>query len=145
MRITRPVLGKILQHALGLGVPSPETVRQRAREIALIEGREEYTEQDWKRAFHELHGGHHDTGEQNGQDDEMAGATSERDMVATSLGHQVNRGEVDGGDSMGEELVAEGLDEAAHDQMLEASRDQRDRDAGDRDEESGAGDLKTRH
>ena len=123
MKITRPVLGKILQHAQGLGVPSPDTVRQRALELALIEGRATATEEDWKRAFHELHGGHHDQGDQNGQDDEMVDSISERDMVASSLGHRVNRGEVDGGESLGEELIAEGLDEAAHDRMLQSRRD----------------------
>ncbi len=92
MRITRPVLGKILQHARGLGVPSPDTVRERARELALIEGRDTYNDQDWKTAFHELHGGHHS--------------------------------DTDESQSVGEELVAEGLDEAAHDQMLEAHRTQ---------------------
>ncbi len=46
---------------------------------------------------------------------------SERDMTATDNGHHVEnlRG---GEDNMGEELVAEGMDEAMHERMLEASR-----------------------
>ena len=123
MKITRPLLGKILQHAQGLGVPSPETVRQRAMEIAMIEGRETTSDEDWKRAFHELHGGHHEAGDHD-QDGEMAEAISERDMVAPSLEHRVHRGDVDGGESLGEELVAEGLDEADHDRMLQSRRNE---------------------
>ena len=115
-----------------MGVPSAETVRQRAMELALIEGRSIYTDEDWKRAFHELHGGHHENGE-NGHraaDDEMIEAISERDMVAPTLGHHHNN-EVEGGASLGEELVAEGLDEAVHEQMLESRRLDRDHDAED--------------
>jgi hypothetical protein len=135
MRITRPVLGKILQHSQGLGVASPETVRRRAQELAVIDGRDVYTDQDWKRAFHELHGGNHDTGDSNGHglDDEMKDAISERDMIAPSLGHHVGRMEMEGGDCIGEELVAEGLDEAAHDHMLQAH--QRDESKEEPDEE----------
>ena len=116
----RPVSGKILRHAEGMGVPSPETVRQRARELALIEGREHYTEIDWRRAHRELHGGNHDPDlfNLNGPDDEMAEIISERDMIAPTLGHHNARTTVDGSASIGEELVAEGLDEAEHDRML---------------------------
>ena len=123
MRITRPVVGKILHHANGMGVPSPDTVRERAQELARIEGREGYNDEDWKRAFHELHGGHHGNESEAARaaDDEMAEAISERDMVAPTLGHH-NSHNIDGGESLGEELVAEGLDEADHDRMLEARR-----------------------
>lgn len=123
MRFTRPVLGKILQNAEGLGTPSPDTVRRRAQELALIEGRPEYNEHDWKCAFRELHGGHHETGDENGPspDDEMLMDTSERDMVAPTLGHH-SAPKMDGGENVGEELIAEGLDEAVHNQMLEARR-----------------------
>ncbi|MEI6349852.1 MAG: hypothetical protein WCP06_01955 [Verrucomicrobiota bacterium] len=123
MKIKRPVVGKILCHTNGLGVPSPETVRERALELARIEGRTEYTDEDWKRAFRELHGGHH--GNENeatrAADDEMIDTASERDMVAPTLGHH-NGHNIDGGDCIGEELVAEGLDEADHDRMLASRR-----------------------
>jgi len=50
----------------------------------------------------------------------MAESISERDMTATDSGHHVEnlRG---GDDNVLEELVAEGMDEAAHDQMVAAS------------------------
>jgi hypothetical protein len=51
----------------------------------------------------------------------MEQSVSERDMTATDNGHHVEnlRG---GDDNVLEELVAEGMDEAVHDRMLEASR-----------------------
>jgi hypothetical protein len=119
MNSSRPTYAKIVVHANGLGVPSPEMVRQRALELAAIDGRREYNEADWQRARHELHGGH----EQSWDDDEdrMEQSISERDMTATDSGHHVEnlRG---GDDNVLEELVAEGMDEAVHDRMLEASR-----------------------
>lgn len=130
MRFARPVFGKILEHGEGLGVPSPETVRQRALEIALTEGRSMISKPDWKRAVKELHGGHHAVGDSDGEDSEMAAATSERDMVSPGLGHHMNHLAADGDISMGEELVAEGLDEAEHDRMVQACREQRAREEG---------------
>jgi len=138
MRISHPFLGKILQHAQGLGVPSPDTVRQRAKEDALIEGRPEFNEDDWKRAFRELHGGHHDNGDHNERplDDEMMEVSSERDMVAPSLGHRTGRGDLSDDHSLGEELVAEGVDEATHEQMLESRRND---ESSDEEEEDSRG------
>jgi len=125
MRMKRPLTGKILRHAQGMGVPTPETVRERARELALIDGRLRYSEADWRRAFRELHGGYHEPDAFNltGPDDQIAEIVSERDMIAPTLGHHPGRTEVDGNLSIGEELVAEGLDEAEHDRMLRCRRE----------------------
>jgi len=100
-------------------VPSPELVRQRAKELALIDGRTEYDERDWQRARQELHGGHPYSWDD--EEDQMPQSVSERDMTATDMGHHIEnlRG---GEDNVLEELVAEGMDEAFHDRMLEASR-----------------------
>lgn len=110
---------KILQHSSGLGLVDPETVRRRAMEIATINGRSagEYTEGDWSVAKCELQGGNH------------ALAASEdtsifpgHGLVAGTRGRRQPRYGDGGEETVGEELVAEGLDEAAHDQMLEAHR-----------------------
>lgn len=121
MKITRPVWGKIISHAEGLGTPSAETVRQRARELAMIDGRETPTEQDWKRAFLEVHGGHHDPS-LYGDDEEIVGAITETNSVAPTLGRHIHQMNPDGADSLGEELITEGLEEASHDRMLESRR-----------------------
>ena len=110
---------RILNHSNGMGVPSAETVRERALELANIDGRTKTDERDWDRAKNELRGGHAD---HNGSGQEMAGSVSEHDMVSPGLGHQTPRYSTDDDDSVLEELVAEGLDEAAHEQMLEARR-----------------------
>ena len=119
MNTIRPPYAKILVHANGLGVPSPEMVRQRARELAQIDGRAEYNELDWQRAKQELHGGH--PASWDDEEDRMEQSISERDMTATDNGHHTEnlRG---GEDNVVEELVAEGMDEAVHDRMLEAAR-----------------------
>lgn len=121
MNVTRPVSAKILENAEGLGVPSERTVECRARELALIDGRDTPTEADLRLAFIELHGGNHYPLENADlmSADEMALLTASSISVP-SLGHQTPRLEFEGGQSIGEELVAEGLDEALHDRMLTA-------------------------
>lgn len=120
MNTSQPPYAKIVVHSKGLGVPSPELVQQRAEELAQIDGRKEYNELDWQRAKQELHGGHPQSWDD--EEDRMPESISERDMTSTDNGHHIEnmRG---GEDNVLEELVAEGMDEAVHDQMLEASRE----------------------
>lgn len=124
MKITRPVSGRILNHAEGMGTPSAETVRQRAAELAAIDGRDAPTEQDWKRAFMELHGGHHEPGGHE-EESERLGAVMETDTVAPTLGRHLHEMDIEGSESLGEELVSEGIEEATHDQMIESRREEK--------------------
>lgn len=116
--------GKINLHGNGLGVPSPETVEKRAREIAMIDERnpDEFTEEDWRQAKNELTGveGSHAPEVDDSVDDEM----SERDDIPGASGHQVPNNGFEGDENVGEELVSGGIDEAAHDQMVEARREE---------------------
>jgi len=114
----RPTSAKIIQHSAGLGTPNSETVRRRAREIARINGRSEFNEEDWREAKRELHGGHN-LNDTNG-DMEMTAAVSEHDMVIGSLGHHSTNMLPEDGENVLEELIAEGMDEAVHEQMLMA-------------------------
>jgi hypothetical protein len=116
--------GKILNHSGGLGVPSPETVRVRAWELARIAGHEEVTEADWAEAKQELHGCHGHLPDDD--DEEMAEAVSQGDMVAGSLGHRRGTVSAEEPENVVEELIAEGMEEAEHEQMLEASRNHAD-------------------
>ena len=81
--------GKINLHGNGLGVPSPETVEKRAREIAMIDERDpdEFTEADWRQAKNELTGveGSHAPEVDDTVDEEM----SERDDIPGASGHHV--------------------------------------------------------
>lgn len=118
MSKTHPVSAKILQHSQGLGAPTAETVEKRAEELALIRGVGEFTKEDWQQAKRELHGG----GEGHGgeEDAESTAFVSERDMIASDTGHHVPNMGMEDTANVGEELIAEGMDEAIHEQMLEA-------------------------
>ena len=120
MKNNRALQAKIVRHAEGLGVPTPELVRQRAIEIARIDGRNSFNEQDWQQAKIELHGGNLGASGEDG--DEMEQSVSERDMVAGSLGHHTQNQGMEDNENVVEELVAEGMDEAVHDRMLEARK-----------------------
>jgi hypothetical protein len=119
MNSMRPTSAKIIQHSEGLGMPDSETVRKRAGEIALINGRGEFSEEDWRQAKRELHGGH-ESNDTNGEHD-MSAMFSEHDMVIGSMGHHSANLMPEDNENVLEELVAEGMDEAVHEQML-ASR-----------------------
>ena len=124
MSTMKPASGKIIQHSAGLGAPSAETVRQRARELARIDGREEFNDEDWQEAKRELQGGH-EPSDTNGEMN-MAAMVSEHDMIATSVGHHVENFGFDDQSNVAEELIAEGMDEAVHEQMLAARREEED-------------------
>jgi hypothetical protein len=116
--------GKINLHGNGLGVPSPEMVEKRAREIAMIDERnpDEFTEEDWRQAKNELTGveGSHAPEVDDAVDDEL----SERDDIPGASGHHVPNNGFEGDENVGQELVSGGIDEAAHDQMVEARREE---------------------
>ena len=111
-------------HGDGLGAPSPEQVEKRAREIAMIAERdpEEFTDADWDQARRELHGtaipAPPEETEQN------ADVVEEWQVVASSAGHRAPREGFDDDENIGEQLVADGLEEATHDQMLEARKEE---------------------
>ena len=132
MSTHHPRSAKIMQHAEGLGAPNSEQVRQRAIELAIIAGRHDFSEEDWREAKRELHGGH---GHSISEDEaEMVTLVSERDMIVTDLGHHVENIGMEDADNVQEELIAEGMDEAVHEQML-AARLAEDDGEEDEDEE----------
>ncbi|MGB8166074.1 MAG: hypothetical protein WCF18_01180 [Chthoniobacteraceae bacterium] len=118
----RPTSAKIIQHSEGLGAPTSETVRKRAAEIATINGRREFNEEDWREAKRELHGGH-ELSDTNGEY-EMETVVSEHDMVVGSMGHHAETMRPEDNENVIEELIAEGMDEAIHEQMLASRREE---------------------
>jgi hypothetical protein len=125
----RPHPAKILSHSEGLGTPDADLVRKRAREIALINGREGYTEDDWRLAKNELHG----HGPNGHLSDEWAAEMmySEADGLTIDPGHHtMNLGMEDDGNVV-EELIEEGLSEALHDQMVAARLELKEEDEED--------------
>jgi hypothetical protein len=121
---SEPRPGKIEVHGNGLGAPSPEEVERRAREIAMIDERnpDEFTDTDWKQARRELMGEENNTPPEETSDN--ADLTEEWTVVASSKGHRMPRPGTEEEETVGEHLVIDGLEEAAHDQMLEARREE---------------------
>lgn len=114
-----------------MGAPTPELVEKRAREIALIDERdpEEFTDGDWEQARQELFGA--DTSSRVPEEnDRTADRVSSWDEVPTSTGERAPRAGVDDDEMLGAQLVSGGLEEAAHDQMLEARREELDQEGG---------------
>ena len=128
---SHPPGGKISLHGNGLGAPSPEEVEKRAREIAMIDERdpEEFTDADWNQARCELLG----TAESNPPEETADNAQLEEEwqIVAKDRGHRVPRAGVDDDEeSLGEHLVTDGVEEASHDQMLEARKEELEEEGG---------------
>ncbi len=112
--------GKITNHGDGLGLPDRDDVQKRADELASIEGHASSRE-DRVRAEQELAG---DTlPPTTDDDDESVGSLSRDPSEPRSIpGRQIPDQEEESGQSTIERLVADGVDEADHDQMLAARR-----------------------
>ncbi|MDB4793694.1 hypothetical protein OAG63_01530 [Methylacidiphilales bacterium] len=119
-------------NSTGIGTVTNKMVRERAVELAVIDGRtaQEISKSDWEQAKRELTGG-------SDMDPKEAlletAPESERwDPVPGLTGHIVTVPSVDGEDDEGrsasERLVEEGMLEAEHDQMLQAAKKQKTRE-----------------
>jgi hypothetical protein len=116
----------LIINSTGIGTVTRKMVRERATELALINGRsaQDVSAVDWEQAKREL------TGEPDIDPKEAlleSAPESERwDPLPGSTGHIVPVSSIDGEDddgrSLGEKLVNEGVQEAEHDQMLQAAR-----------------------
>ena len=107
-----------------MGAPTPEMVEKRAREIALIDERnpDEFTDSDWNKAQRELMGKEMIPAAED--HDERTDGMIDRDEVPDESGHRVPRaGLEDDDETLGAHLVEDGNEEAAHDQMVEAARE----------------------
>ena len=123
--------GKIAVHGMGFGAPTPEQVEKRAREIALIDERDpnQFTDADWEQARRELLG--EATPPPPEESEQAAKMEEEWEVTPDDRGHRVNRpGTEDDEESVGEQLVTDGVEEAIHDQMLEARKEEREQEGG---------------
>ena len=122
---SQPPAGKITVHGNGFGAPTPEQIEQRAREIAMIDERnpDEFTDADWEEARKELLGATaHNPPEETAATESLE---DEWEVTPNDHGHRAPRAGVDDEeDSLGEQLVEGGVDEAVHDQMLEARKEE---------------------
>jgi hypothetical protein len=122
MKATQTIKGRISGRFNGLGTVTPEMVEQRAREIALINGRaaEEFNEADLDEARAELTGDGA-LEEQREEEDSALGVGTLRDTVPGTAGHKNAPKLPSDEQRMAEQLVQEGVDEAEHHSMLAGS------------------------
>jgi hypothetical protein len=130
MKIDPPHDDAIALNFLGVGTVTRKMVRERAVELALIDGRsaQEASKSDWEQAKRELTGG------SDMDPKELlleAASEGERwDPLPGSSGHIAPVNSIDGEDEDGrgfsERLVDQGMLEAEHDQMLQSAKKQQD-------------------
>src|SRR5437667_11558583 len=116
--------GIIMENAAGIGTVSAEIVEARARELAAINGHAEPSEADFRQAKRELTGEPEmDPQEESSESipdsdgwDPVPGSTGRQ--AADSLGEDEDAE----GQSESAQLFEEGVTEAEHDQMRQASR-----------------------
>jgi hypothetical protein len=127
---SQPGFGKISVHGDGMGAPTPELIERRAREIALIDERnpDEFTDADWEQARRELLGIENTAAPEEVSD--TPESEEEHEIVPGSPGHRAPRAGLEDDETLGEHLVNGGLEEAAHDQMLEARREELEEEGG---------------
>ena len=131
MKEKKPISGKISLHGNGMGVPGPEDIERRAREIAMIDERNpnEFTDEDWRQAREELMGDQETTPPE--EDDQNIKLEREWGVTPDDRGHRVPRpGIEEDEETVGEHLVTDGREEAAHDQMIEARREELEQEGG---------------
>ena len=131
MKEKKPSSGKIELHGSGMGVPSPEDIERRAREIALIDERnpDEFTDADWSHARAELMGSENNEPPEETPDNSKV--TEEWEVTPDDRGRRVPRSGIeDEEETVGEQLVSDGREEAAHDQMVEARKEELEQEGG---------------
>jgi hypothetical protein len=96
----------------GLGEASQTEIDRRAAELAQMDGRDTFTDEDLAKAAVEL--GAHPNG----------GEAATWDETAEDVGKRARRGRIENDSNLGEELTQQGMDDADHDQRLAASDDE---------------------
>jgi len=119
--------GALTENAAGIGTVTRKMVRERAVELAVINGRskQEVSKSDWEQAKREL------TGEPDADPKEavleLAPESERWDPVPGSTGSKVSvapgEDEDEEGRSDNQRLVEEGVEGAEHDQMRQGARD----------------------
>jgi hypothetical protein len=129
MKIDPTNENSLIIHSSGIGTVTRKMVRERSVELAIINGRSEQqvSKADWDQAKRELTGGPEEDPNQGMLD--LAPESERWDPLPGSAGHIIpvpsDDGEGDDGKSVGERLVEQGVNEAEHDQMLQAARDEK--------------------
>ncbi len=119
--------GRFTEHARGLGTVTKEMVRQRAQELAAINGRTEdqVLDSDLDLAYRELTGREGLTPHPTQAEEVPEGERWE--AAAGSTGAQAPKVPAPDEQTFAEKLVEEGVEDAEQDQMARAAREERQR------------------
>jgi hypothetical protein len=127
--------GIIMENAAGIGTVTPAMVEARARELAAINGRSQPSEADYQQAKRELTG-EEDTDPQDESSEETVPESDGWDPMPGSTGRQAaeSLGEDEDAEGRSEsaQMFEEGISEAEHDQMRQASRADQESDEPER-------------
>jgi hypothetical protein len=126
MKRTETAPGRISGHFSGLGTVTKQMVVERAKELAIINGHEHFTDSDWAYAKRELLGVENFS--EAGEEESVAALTRWDEDPGTS-GHHVPNLEAQDEQTLAEHLVEEGVNEAEHEQMIEGSRPLREEES----------------
>jgi len=126
MKENRVEKGRFTEQGHGLGTVTREMVLKRARELALINGREQVLETDFAQAKRELTSEEHLTPEP----DRMENLSEDERWKPVAEGPAKEAPKVPAPDeqTFAEKLVEEGVEDAEHDQMTKAARESLRRD-----------------
>jgi hypothetical protein len=115
--------GRFTEHGRGLGTVTPEMVRRRAGELAVINGRSENNilDSDLDEAYRELTGAERLVPETPPSEELPEEARWE--PVAGTTGEKVEAVPAPDEQTFAEKLVEEGVEDAEQDQMLRATRE----------------------
>jgi predicted exporter len=116
--------GRMNNDSEGLGTVTPEMIRQRARELAVINGRtpEQVLDADLEEARAEL------LGEVQQEAVENLPESKRWDPVPGTPGRRARTSDSQDEQTLAVELVEEGVQEAEHERMLRATREAERRD-----------------
>jgi hypothetical protein len=120
--------GRFTQHGRGLGTVTAEMVRERAADLAKVNGRPsgQVLDSDLRQACLELTGA--ETLVPNPTPEEELTEEERGEPVPESKGHKVPATETPDEQTFAEELVDEGLEDAEQDSMVEGTLERQKRD-----------------
>jgi hypothetical protein len=126
MKENRIEQGRFTEQGHGLGTVTKEMVHKRARELALISGRERVLDSDYEQAKRELTREEHLTPEPGAV--ERLSEDERWEPVPVSMGKEAPKIPAPDEQTFAEKLVEEGVEDAEHDQMTRATRESIRRD-----------------
>lgn len=129
-RISQQSRGKVEEHGKPVGVSSPNDLERRARELARIDGRQEPTSDDRARARAELMNLNLPPTVSQDADASMQSLSRDPSDPATDRGHQTPEYMDNDEEEAVERLALEGVEEAQHEQMVQARNADSKDDAG---------------